>query len=363
MRTDQHQERLQVKLDRFPDTMGREPTWKERCGSTGSGVRLRPTKPHALPEGELHQRWRAELTEVGVDPVELIAEVGGTPTPAAVELTPLNRRYRCRRMTSCPQYRGRRGWMSALQVVMVRMAVGELVASRSSWRRNDVVRELAPSATRHPRPAPSADVVARVEHLADRTGVERWWSSVPRPPRGCAPARTADRSTNRRLQRRLTVERSWPKKMFLVCWATNRWEAGGHPLVVPVNELDRAQAAAAAAVAGTAPLVTVLGPAGVGEDDHAASGRGHLDRSRPGGVRRGPYRHKRRGGAVDGDGHAADTIDKFLQSTRGPRVPRSGACRRGRLSSWTRAGMVTTPKLAALGPSGRRAPVAGDVGG
>ncbi len=68
------------------------------------------------------------------------------------------------------------------------------------------------------------------------------------------------------LDRRYTTQFILDEELSIVDWADERWSAAGTPARLPdVGTLDAAQAHAASLVAGTHPLVVVVGPAGTGK--------------------------------------------------------------------------------------------------
>ena len=68
-RTGDVQRRTDEKLDRFADTMGREPTPRERWRLEREAVLdSRPAKPKALDGDVLHGRWAEQTVALGLDP-------------------------------------------------------------------------------------------------------------------------------------------------------------------------------------------------------------------------------------------------------------------------------------------------------
>ena len=80
-RSGEVQRRVDEKLDRFTDTMGREPTVRERWRLEREAVLdSRPAKPKALDGEILHRRWSEQTAAVGLVPAEVVdAAVGHVP--------------------------------------------------------------------------------------------------------------------------------------------------------------------------------------------------------------------------------------------------------------------------------------------
>ena len=77
-RTDQLEQRLQDKLDRFRVTFEREPTDKERWRlEREAAVDSRPTRASVPRADELSVQWRRQLSALGLTPEQLTAEVVG----------------------------------------------------------------------------------------------------------------------------------------------------------------------------------------------------------------------------------------------------------------------------------------------
>ena len=72
-RTGEVQRRVDEKLDRFVEAMGREPTVRERWQLEREAVLdSRPVKPRALDAEVLHRRWVDQTVALGVDPARLV---------------------------------------------------------------------------------------------------------------------------------------------------------------------------------------------------------------------------------------------------------------------------------------------------
>ena len=70
--------RIEVKLDRFIDTMGREPTVRERWKlEREAAVDSRPAKADQVDATVLHDTWAVQTRALGHDPATLVADVIG----------------------------------------------------------------------------------------------------------------------------------------------------------------------------------------------------------------------------------------------------------------------------------------------
>jgi conjugative relaxase-like TrwC/TraI family protein len=238
-RTQQVERRLDLKLDRFRAAFGRDPTPQERWRLEREAVLdSRPAK--RLPTGpvDLRGEWVQRVEELGLDPGGVVADaVGGVP--AAGRLTP------------------------EVQVAMADQALAALTDSASTWRPNELLRELARAlpTTVHESPA---ELVATLEQLTERILDAR---CVDLTPVGVGPLRASDgRPTSESVIDRLyTTEHILEEERAVVGWAEERFSTPGRAMPIAADELDAAQAHAAALVAGTHPLVVVVGPAGTGK--------------------------------------------------------------------------------------------------
>ena len=112
--------RLSVKLDRFEQTMGREPTQRERWQlEREAAVDSRPAKDHAVNADILHERWVGQLRDLGVDPEQLVAGVIGRSLDAHRDVGDLD------------------------PLGSIDAAIDALAEQQSSWRPAEIVRELA----------------------------------------------------------------------------------------------------------------------------------------------------------------------------------------------------------------------------
>jgi len=323
-RTRQVQARLDRKLDRFVDTFDREPMPQERWRLEREAVLdSRPSKPHVGEHLDLRGEWAERIEGVGFDPEGVVDNVvGGLPAPG--ELT------------------------AEVQVAMVDQAMTALSEDQSTWRPNDLLRELARAVptTVH---VPPGELVEFLEHLTEFVLETQ---CVDLTPAGVGPLRLSDGrpATESVLDRRYTTQAILDEELAIAGWADDRWSGPGMPArLADPGELDPAQAHAAELVAGTHPLVVIVGPAGTGKTtmlgaavDHLSSQGRHVF-----GVAPSAAAAEVLGSEAGVD---ADTIDKLLvEYSVAGRLPEP----RFRLPAGAtvivdEAGMVATPKLGTL---------------
>ena len=230
---------MQDKLDRFRITFEREPTDKERWRlEREAAVDSRPSKNSAPRADELSALWRRELAELGLTPEQFTAEVIGrhlTPTGITPD--------------------------QAAQIVTG--AQLELFETGSTWRRNDVIREIARLVPTDVN-SHSDELVRWIERTAD-TVIERHVELAPRVAPGTPVRRDGRPITESTMDRRFTTDTILAQEEYLVSWALDRFELAGQPAELAAEGLDHAQQLAARAVAGTDALVVIVGPAGAGK--------------------------------------------------------------------------------------------------
>ncbi|HVV35188.1 MAG TPA: MobF family relaxase [Acidimicrobiales bacterium] len=234
--------RLQVKLDRFRETLSREPMARERWRLEREAVvDSRPSKPKGRAANELRDTWRHELTEVGVQPETLIAAVTDRRQGLPLDAADTSR--------------------------MRLFALADLAERQSGWRPTELVGAVA-RATPTTTSERADQLVARIEEVAEEAIARQLVDLGPELDERI-PVRSDGRPiTESALDRRLTLPSIIEQEEALVAWAERRWASPGTPAHltgVEVEELDAAQRVVAAAVAGTAPLVCVVGPAGAGK--------------------------------------------------------------------------------------------------
>jgi hypothetical protein len=323
-RTRQVEARLDRKLDRFRDTFDRDPMPQERWRLEREAVL--DSRPAKQPVGEhidLRGEWAERIEGVGFDPKGVVDEaVGGLPAPG--------------RLTA------------EVQVAMVDQAFAALSAEQSTWRPNDVLRELARAVptTVH---VPPSELVAGLERLTEQVLDDQ---CVDLTPPGLGPLRTSDGrpTTESVLDRRFTTQAILDEELAITDWADERWPRLGKPARVDdADGLDRVQAHAAALAAGTNPLVVIVGPAGTGKTTMLRAAVDHLTaHDRPVfGVAPSAAAAEVLGQETGVD---ADTIDKLIAeySIRGRLPEPKYLLPAGTTVLVDEAGMLATPKLTDL---------------
>ncbi len=318
--------RLDAKIDRFVDTFDRDPTPRERWRLEREAVTdSRPVKAKDVNAAELHTHWTEQLVELGIGPGQLERFVIGRI--AGRVLTDRNWEIACN------------GAMKALE------------ESQSSWRPAELSREIA-------RQLPTftiqntADFVDKLETWTQRTIGEQC-VDISRPvPHGDTVRRDGRPYSEPATDRALTTEFVLEQEDDLAAWADRRSHVPGTPNTRAASrsdvELSGPQSQAAAAVAGDADLVMIVGPAGTGKTTALSPAVAQLQADR-----RVVFGVAPSAAAADvlasETGVAADTIDKLLYEHRHP----DGPSRRFNLPPGStliidEAGMVSTSHLAHL---------------
>jgi len=243
-RTTDIRRRVDDKLDRFTDTMGRDPTPRERWRlEREAAIDCRPVKAHAVDADVLHAGWAEQTRQLGHDPaavvaaaLDIVVERGGIDEPT-------------------------RGWMIDQTIV----AMSE---KQSTWRPTQLHRELAalvPTVTA----VSAGELTVWLDGVVDEIVATRCVDiSKPAAP-GDLLRRDGRPVSESVADRALTTQAILDQERALIDWVDRRLtrdgidapDAAGRSL----KELDVAQAAVAAAVAGDADIVMVVGPAGTGK--------------------------------------------------------------------------------------------------
>jgi conjugative relaxase-like TrwC/TraI family protein len=244
IRTAQMRRRVEEKLDRFVDTMGREPTPQERwLIDREAAVDSRSRKAKSVDAASLHDGWREQARALGMEPSRVIED-------AVEQLV----------------YRG--SIDHDLDDAITDWSIQSISEQQSSWRPTELVREVAswcPTET-----AEDADTVVRwADELAGRVAAERCVDiSKPIPP-GALLRRDGRPVTESVIDRALTTQAILDQERSLIEWADRRFEHDGpdDPAAADRSAVDMTlpQADAASAVAGHADLVLIVGPAGTGK--------------------------------------------------------------------------------------------------
>ncbi len=243
-RTGAVQRRVDEKLDRFTEAMGREPTVRERWQLEREAVLdSRPAKPKALDANLQHRRWADQTVTLGLDPVDVVAQAVGRPIPAQL----IDR------------------WSGT---AIADQAMATITEGQSSWRPAELVRELAaavPTATS----LAAEQLVGWLDDVASGVAVSRCVDLSRSVPPGALLRRDGRPVTESAVDRALTTQAILDQEAGLLSWADRRTMTRGdrHPGAPTrsTHVLNPVQAEAAAAVAGWDDLVLVVGPAGTGK--------------------------------------------------------------------------------------------------
>jgi conjugative relaxase-like TrwC/TraI family protein len=243
-RTGPLQRRVDEKLDRFTDTMGREPTVRERWQLEREAVLdSRPPKPKALDAEASHRRWVDQTATLGLDPADVVAGTVWGPVPGDV----------------LDEWKAR---------TIADQAIATITQAQSSWRPTELVREIA-AATPTGTSLSAGPLVAWLDEVAEKVAVSRCVDlSRPIPP-GVRLRRDGRPVTEASTDRALTTQAILDQEAALLAWADRRTLTGGdrhHDAPARTSRvLNPLQADAAAAVAGRDDLVLIVGPAGTGK--------------------------------------------------------------------------------------------------
>jgi conjugative relaxase-like TrwC/TraI family protein len=321
--------RLSEKLDRFEQTMGREPTQRERWQlEREAAVDSRPAKDHGVNADVLHERWAGQLRDLGVDPEQLVAGVLGRSLDVQCDFDVLD------------------------QYGLVDAAIDALAEQQSSWRPAEIVREVA-ALLPTTLAATAGEVVGVADILGYGIGAAQGMELGPPLPAGVERRASDDRPiTEAASDRAITQWWILKEEAFILDWAgrgvdpaqTRSSRTTLHRCPI---ESSSAQREAAAAIAGIAPVVLVVGPAGTGKTTalRPAVERLHAD----GRVVFGVAPSAIAASVLNVEtGVRADTIDKLLAEHRTGRPHPTFDLPPGATVIVDEAGMLATPKLAEL---------------
>jgi conjugative relaxase-like TrwC/TraI family protein len=318
-------ERLTVKLARFAASLARAPTPRERWRLEREAVvDSRPPKPDAKSAWEMHREWAAISRSAGVEPRELLREVLG--------------------QQRTPQH-------TLDAVVVAERGLVALAEKQSTWRPAELLRELAANLEGDVA-MPAAALVGRLEALTEVITREVLVDLSPAIVEGAVVRRDGRPITESAIGRVLTTPSILAEEHRIAKWAQQRLAQPSAASLVALTwsgiGLDHAQAELAVAVAGDAPLVLAIGPAGTGKTTalKPAVAQLHADRRAVFGVAPSAAAAQV---LAEETGVAADTLDKLLvehQRIGGPRPPFNLPV--GATIIVDEAGMVSTPKLAQL---------------
>ncbi len=325
-RTDSIRRRIDVKVDRFIDTMDREPTPRERWRLEREAViDSRPTKTSGIDADELHAEWTERLEALDITVDQLERDCLGLET--ALRLHP------------------------EVAEAVVADAVLALEAAQSSWRPAELTREIARQLPANIGHGPT-ELLDLVENLTARA-VEAHCVDISRPIPDGALVRSDGRPVSESVaDRALTTQAILDQEQDVLAWAQRRFDYPGVDNAEVHAEtsarLTSAQADVAAAIAGTGDLVLVVGPAGTGKTSALVPAVRELaiDRRHAFGVAPSATAAQ----VLETEtGMTSDTIDKLLVEHDRRRPPgRVYDLPVGATVIVDEAGMVPTDKLAAL---------------
>jgi conjugative relaxase-like TrwC/TraI family protein len=322
-RTEQMKRRRDEKVERFVDTVGRQPTPRESWAIEREAAEdSRPGKTSAVAT-ELHEHWHDQLAALGYTPVDYLAQVTGRTRPLEPDDT--------------------------VDRTAVVGALSSLRDTQSVWRPAEITREIV-AALPTRLGSTAADLVERAARLASHA-VDTLVVDISRPvPDGVSLRRDGRPVTEGALDRLLTTSVILDEEERIL-EITQGWSDGGGADAqdIPADEdLTVVQRHAAGAVAGERRLVLVVGPAGTGKTTamRPAVARLHADGRPCFGV--APSAAAAEVLAVD-TGIDADTVDKLLIEHRLDRPPQHRYdLPTGATVVVDEAAMVPTPRLAEL---------------
>jgi hypothetical protein len=325
-RTRDVERRRHEKLARFHDDLEREPTHKERWRLGREAVLdSRPAKPHGVSLDQLHEEWDQRTLGLGYKPHALVQKV----------------LYRTRRLD---------GLDHQTTSALANAALTSLGEDQSTWRRAELVRELA-SVVPTTTAVGSGDLVDTLDELAEAVTKDRC-VDISRPVASHVPLRRDGRPiTEPAVDHTLTTRAILDEEEELLARAQHRvyHRPERRQKVHLVDSLSPGQQDAVAAVAGYGGLELIVGPAGAGKTTMLARARTNL----------GLYDRPVFGVAptaaaaevLAAESHMpADTLDKLLIEHSNPsRPPDPGFdLARGTTVVVDEAATASTPKLAAL---------------
>ena len=235
--------RVDEKLDRFIDTFDRDPTPRERWRLEREAViDSRPAKAHNVDAPALHAQWAGQVEALGLEPARVVDTALGSE--------------RLRRLNA------------KTREEILDAALLSLTTSQSSWRPAELTREIAAALSPALNIDP-ADIPNLVDSLTTKALRDRC-VDISRPiPDGAILRKDGRPVTESIADRALTTPEILAQEERLLAWAERRMthdplDSADAPARSRI-ELSVPQAETAAAVAGDAHLVLVVGPAGTGK--------------------------------------------------------------------------------------------------
>jgi len=292
------QRRIDEKLDRFIDTFERDPTPRERWRLEREAVvDSRPPKAQDVDAAALHDGWRSQVEALGLEPRQVVEQVVDWVAPHEIDGEVL--------FKACVQ------------------AIEALSEKQSTWRPAELTREIAaaiPTGNTF-----NAEAMVELLDLMTDSAMNEHCVDISRPiPNGALLRRDGRPVTESVADRALTTPAILAQEERLLAWAERRMahDPTESPQAVRRSEVELTgpQAETAAAVAGDADLVLVVGPAGTGKTTALTPAVAQLQADgRP------VFGLAPSAAAADvlstETGVAADTIDKLLYEHNGDRPP------------------------------------------
>jgi conjugative relaxase-like TrwC/TraI family protein len=237
------QRRIDEKVDRFIDTLDRDPTPRERWRLEREAVvDSRPAKSHAVDADSLHAGWVEQVEALGHHPVLLVDDAVDRTSARALD--------------------------DRTAIKMMEQAVAVLSDKQSTWRPAELTREIAAAVPTDVHVDP-ADITPMLDSLTEIAIRDRCLD-ISRPvPDGAVLRRDGRPITESITDRALTTPEILAQEERLLAWAERRMTLRGVDSADAIErarvELTGPQAETAAAVAGDADLILVVGPAGTGK--------------------------------------------------------------------------------------------------
>lgn len=237
-RSEAIKERTKDKIEGFVEAVGRRPTPRERWRlEREAAAEDRPPKVETDPF-VLRRVWSNQAVALGLDPSDIVGQAIDVQANSTHHLD-------VEQLTTD--------------------ALAALAERQSTWRRGELVRELAGAVPTNTAGAADA-LPALLDGLADRIIGERLIELSPPIPDGMPLRRDGRPVTEAATDRRLTTPEILDQEERLMDAAERRLrQQGDHRQVEAPHELTIPQRQLAASVAGTQQLVLAVGPAGSGK--------------------------------------------------------------------------------------------------
>jgi conjugative relaxase-like TrwC/TraI family protein len=299
-RTQDLQKRLDVKRQRFVETMGREPSQREEWSLEREAVLdSRPGKPDQPTMTELREVWLDRTRRLGLDPDRLLHKTIG-------------RRIGTRLFDRFADQR------------QVDTALASLVEGQSSWRPAELVRELA-AATPTTTKDPADQLARRINDLTDRMVLEGCVDISKPIPAGVELRRDGRPVTEPAVNRALTTQTILDEEQQVISWAQTATKSTRLPALhryikEQAPELTTGQQEAVAAVIGPGRLELIVGPAGTGKTTALRTATNLLNRAGKPIFGVAPTAAAAQV-LADETGMTADTLDKLLYEHHQPGRP------------------------------------------